>query len=290
MKKRLSVKHLFIPHHTNNQRARLLHPSGLTAVLALVVIMQFLVRQTTTMLPSVLGYASQIPSSEIITLTNTERQQRGLSTLSLSAELTKAAEKKAADMFSKDYWAHVSPVGTQPWFFITEAGYAYRYAGENLARDFTDPQSVVKAWIASPSHKENVLNNRYQEIGVAVVDGKLGGRETTLVVQMFGTKLSAQAAPSGSSVAPKTVKAAEPAKVVKPATLGSVAQPIASPFEISKYFAIIVLGILAFILFIDVVVVNRKNLVRWTSKSVAHFIFVVVIITATAAILRGQIL
>lgn len=284
--------HIFTPHHTNNQRAKLLHPTGLLILLFMIIGIQVILRSTAHYLPQVLGYAAQIPSSEIIRLTNIERQQRGLSELKFDEKLSQAAEKKAVDMFSKDYWAHVSPVGTQPWFFITDAGYSYRYAGENLARDFTDPNSVVQAWLASPSHRENVLNNRYQDIGVAVVDGKLGGRETTLVVQMFGTKLSAQTQPRLTDATSINVKAAEPLPTTrpKPISLGASTNLQVSPFDITKYFALFVLSLLLVVLIIDIFVVNRKNLVRWTSKSLAHLIFVVVIITAAALIVRGQII
>lgn len=293
------LKHLFIPHHTNNQRAKLLHPSSILGIIGFIFIFQIFLRTTSVVYPDVLGYASRIPVSEIVSLTNQERQTRGLSKLTFNSELSNAAAKKAADMFSKNYWAHVSPTGTQPWFFITQEGYTYRYAGENLARDFTSAPDVVAAWIASPSHKENLLSGRYQDIGVAVVDGVLDGRETTLVVQMFGTKLSATNKPSLSDATSISVKAAEPVTTLAPEptkspTVNSYQDISYSPtipqYSVNQYFVIILLSVFALVIAVDIIVVYRKSLMRWTSKSFAHLVFVLVLLIAVAGVLKGQIL
>lgn len=283
--------HLFTPHHSNNQRAKLLHPSSILGVIAFVFVFQFILRTTSNTYPQILGYAASIPTTEVILLTNNERQSRGLPQLKLDPLLSQAAAKKGADMFAKNYWAHVSPTGTQPWFFVSDAGYAYRYAGENLARDFTTASDVVKAWIASPSHKENLLSSRYQDIGVAVIDGKLDGRETTLVVQMFGTKLSSAGSPATTRPGNITVKAAEQTKA-QPAVQSVQTEnpPLLSQFSINQNFVLILLGVFALVILIDLVVVYKKSLVRWTSKSLAHLVFVVILIIAVAGIVRGQII
>src|SRR3989344_8305310 len=145
--------HLFLPHHTNNQRAKLLHPSALSFFIGSFALLQIVISQVASRYPHILGYASQIPPEQIVQLTNQERTQRGLPPLKLDNQLTAAAAQKAGDMFARNYWAHVSPVGTQPWFFVTQAGYTYRFAGENLARDFADSRSIITAWLNSPSHK-----------------------------------------------------------------------------------------------------------------------------------------
>jgi len=139
--------------------------------------------------PNILGTAS-FSALQIINLTNKEREENALSPLSLNQQLTQAANAKAADMFDSDYWAHNSPSGKTPWSFISTAGYKYVFAGENLARDFNDAGSVVNAWMDSPSHRSNLLDKNFKEIGVAVVNGKFSGRESTLVVQMFGSAVS----------------------------------------------------------------------------------------------------
>ena len=134
----------------------------------------------------VLGYATNIFSVELLRDTNTLRAENGLLPLQRSAILEEAAKAKARHMFENDYWAHTSPDGKEPWDFIVASGYEYSYAGENLAVDFDESQEVVKAWEKSHSHRANLLNPNYLEIGFAIMDGELQGRKTTLVVQMFG--------------------------------------------------------------------------------------------------------
>ncbi len=288
-------EHLFLPHHTNNQRAKLLHPSSWTLIILAFVAFQLVLGRASRSLPQILGYASQIPPAEIIRLTNVERQSLGLNPLKEDAQLDQAAAAKAADMFARDYWAHISPIGTQPWAFITAAGYIYRYAGENLARDFSDPNSVVQAWMNSPSHRENLLSDRYTDIGVAVADGTLQGRDTTLVVQMFGTRLSINPAPQTQGTF--TVQAADqiptPTYVLLPTptpVMAAQVTPVVSPFNLTKYLSFAIIGIILLVLIVDIVVVSRRKVDRWTSKSLAHVIFLTILLIAVLITLRGQIL
>ena len=279
------LHHLFLPRESNNWRARLLHPSLILVLIIYVAWSQQLISGVSNRFPQILGFASQIPPEQIISLTNAERQSRGLAPLKLNSDLSQAAQAKAGDMFARDYWAHVSPVGTQPWYFITQAGYTYRYAAENLARDFSDPASIVAAWVTSPSHRENLFSSKYQDIGVAVVDGKLGGRETTLVVQMFGTPLTSQPVVGGA--ASFTVQAEEPAS---PSVALAEAGPVTSPFGVTKVISLAILGLILAVLIIDIVAAGRQKIVRWTSKSLAHFIFLATLLLAALFIWRGQIL
>src|SRR5690606_28313263 len=118
--------------------------------------------------------------------TNKERLKDGLEPLRVDNRLTLAATKKAQDMLANDYWAHTSPQGVSPWEWIKDARYGYSYAGENLAKNFSTAGSVVNAWMHSENHRDNVLNAHYRDVGFGVVDGKLDGQPTTLVVAMYG--------------------------------------------------------------------------------------------------------
>lgn len=273
------LRHLLIPHESNNHRARAIHPMGLSVIIGLYTLVQIGLGWVSRQYPQVLGYASNIAPEEIVRLTNLERKSQGLSEVRLDSSLSAAAAQKAADMIARDYWAHVSPVGTQPWYFVSNSGYAYKYAGENLARDFADPAAVIKAWMNSPTHKENLLSSRYQDIGVAVIDGKLGGRETTLVVQMFGTKLSAT-----SSIL--SVKAAEEAG---PSATRNW-NPVLNRFDIAKSLSIILLIVFSAILVIDVFWISHRKIHRWTSKSLAHLAFMAALLVAVAIVSKGVIL
>lgn len=134
-------------------------------------------------------YASEITPAKILELTNRSRIQEELPALSVSTELSKAAEAKAHDMFLYDYFAHTSPKGIDPWYWIKKSGYEYEYAGENLAMDFLSAEAVHQALINSATHRANILNSHYKEIGIAAVSGEFENRTTTIVVEMFGSRI-----------------------------------------------------------------------------------------------------
>ncbi|MCC7356672.1 MAG: hypothetical protein IT410_03590 [Candidatus Doudnabacteria bacterium] len=123
--------------------------------------------------------------------TNYQRKQDGLQKLKLNPLLNQAAQLKLSDMFKQQYFEHESPSGVGPSDLADEVGYAYVIVGENLALgNFENDQALVEAWMNSPGHRENILNDRYEEIGIAVGKGLYEGREVWLAVQSFGTPLS----------------------------------------------------------------------------------------------------
>ncbi|KKQ25656.1 MAG: hypothetical protein US62_C0015G0024 [Candidatus Woesebacteria bacterium GW2011_GWA1_37_8] len=184
--------HYFYPGSSNDHKAKALHADSIFAIASLLLAFQLLLRSFPAIGIRILGYASNIPPEKIIELTNKKRADAGLPALTYNPTLAIAAKAKGENMLANDYWAHTAPDGTEPWAFFATAGYKYKYAGENLARDFSNPESAIEAWMASNSHKENILSTRYKEIGVAVVEGDLAGSDTTIIVQLFG-------APSGTS-------------------------------------------------------------------------------------------
>jgi hypothetical protein len=230
------LRHLFIPHYSNNQKAKLLHSSTLLGIALILLFLQVFLHFLPKAGVRVLGYASNISIDEVLRLTNQKRQEAGLSPLKLDPVLSQAAKNKGEDMLAKDYWAHVSPDGVEPWKFFIDAGYKYRYAGENLARDFSNASSAVDAWMASPSHRENMLSPKYEEIGLAVVEGDLNGVDTTIIVQFFGTRMAgggevspvAQKQEQKPAVASVNVKE-EKLPVPQP-TQAPVSQPESTPF------------------------------------------------------------
>ena len=82
------------------------------------------------------------------------------------------------------------PAGKDPWYWIKQSGYAYKAAGENLAINFTDAKEQQSAWMKSQTHRDNILNAQYQETGVAVIEGKIKGKNALVTVQLFGTPLA----------------------------------------------------------------------------------------------------
>lgn len=119
--------------------------------------------------------------------TNKARADSNLPPLVRSSVLDDAATRKAHDMVQEGYFAHYSPAGISPWHWFDEVGYTYAYAGENLAVHFTDSKDVVEAWLKSPTHRANIEQATYQEIGIGTARGRFEGFDTIFVVQLFGT-------------------------------------------------------------------------------------------------------
>lgn len=160
--------------------------------------------------PRVLGFATDVSIDDVLRFTNQQRQAAGANQLEIDEKLQAAADAKARNMFEEDYWSHATPDGVEPWAFIEETGYSYSHAGENLAKNFRTSSGVVQGWMNSPGHRDNLLNEDYDEIGVAVRNGILEGEETTLVVAMYGqeatTATTASAQSAGSTSAPELAR------------------------------------------------------------------------------------
>lgn len=149
--------------------------------------------------------ASDITPQEVVTLVNEERAKVSVPALVVNEKLTQAAEAKAEDMAREEYFAHTSPKGLTPWYWIEKSGYMYRYAGENLAIRFTDAKEQNKAWMDSPKHRENIVSVKYQETGVAVRTITLqDGAPSVLTVEMFGTR-SGQVLASSTQATTQTI-------------------------------------------------------------------------------------
>ena len=316
-----TVYHYLIPHSTNNHKAKALHSKTIFFVVLFLLLFQISISY---ILPrsgvGILGYASSIPVDEVIHLTNQKRGDAGLSPLAYNASLTQAAQAKGEDMLARGYWAHVAPDGSEPWIFFINAGYNYRYAGENLARDFTNSASTVDAWMASPTHKDNLLSANYSEIGVAVVEGDLNGVDTTIVVQLFGAKHAdvvsedvAESSAAATQIAeivasPVPARAAStaiasPEPVPTPAPL-FIEQPtvaaqtidvndgqvLVSPFIATKTLSLVVTGFLLVILVIDAVVISRRRIARVSGRTFAHMAFIGMIIAVALVLKAGRVI
>ena len=163
-----------------------------------------------------------VVSAILVELANGDRVANALGSLTVNPRLVEAAQAKANDMAARGYFAHASPEGLDSWYWFEKAGYEYDYAGENLAMDFSDSGAVERAWMASPTHRDNILNGKYTEIGIATADGVYLGRTTTFVVQMFGASSIALAEEGNSASAPAYAAREEPLEPSTPPALAEV--------------------------------------------------------------------
>ena len=131
---------------------------------------------------------AQLTSAGVFYWTNENRRQNGsLPPLRENDVLDAMANSKLKDMFDQQYFEHISPDGKGPAQLANQFHYDYVMIGENLALgNFKNDEGLLTAWMNSPGHRANILNTRYDEIGIAVGKGMFEGRETWLAVQEFG--------------------------------------------------------------------------------------------------------
>lgn len=307
------LHHLFTPQTTNNYRARILHHR----IIALFIVFFFsagiLMSVTKTNFPQVLGISSDVSIEQLLVLTNQKRQENGLGVLTLDERLNQAAVNKGNDMLAKGYWAHISPDGTTPWVFIKGAGYAYTYAGENLARGYTNSPDVVNAWMASDSHRQNMLSANYSNVGFAVVSGSLNGEDTVLVVEMFGTsnlatvpvnseneEITEVAKASENPVVESVVTTTENKEdkaVPKEETTKTIAKettpeikPLINAETFSSNIAQIAITIFIFVFILDMVIIERKKILRFVGHNLDHVMFLGLILALILVLLKGYII
>lgn len=161
-----------------------------------IVFSVFLLAWRPVIKTNVLSYATELSRGGLLEATNNKRNENGRGALQLSDKLNKAAQAKANDMAVKNYWSHNTPEGKSPWVFIDKTGYNYSKAGENLAYGFSSSDSTISGWMNSNSHRENLLDNNYQEVGFGYAnapDFQNDGPET-VVVALYATPISGTSA------------------------------------------------------------------------------------------------
>ncbi len=186
------LKKYFFPHKHNDYKPHLLRRESTIIILfSIIVIELFFLVQVFVVFDKTNFLASVLPGV-LTTLTNEERAQNNAEPLIENDLLTKAAKLKAEDMASRGYFAHNSPDGKTPWYWLDQVGYKYSMAGENLAVNFFESRDVAEAWMDSPSHRANIVKKNYKEIGIGVATGTFEGRNTVFVAQFFGTPMVKQ--------------------------------------------------------------------------------------------------
>ena len=304
------LHHFFLPRHTNNYRAGVLHHKILLSFIIFFFSAGFLMSYLRTNFPSVLGTFADISNQQLLLLTNQKREENGLPDLTMNDNLSVAASNKASDMFGKDYWAHNAPDGTTPWFFIKGAGYNYIYAGENLARGFNTAPDVINAWMESPGHRKNMLSSNYQNVGFAVSTGKLSGEDTVLVVEMFGSISYAPPAIAKEPEKPATVVVASGSSAtiakVDTETLGAekmdnykskivVANSLAQikPLINSETFSLVSIRLIMFmfmsIFILDMIVVERKKVLRFVGHNLDHLFLFSLVLLVIIVLAKGVV-
>src|SRR3989344_1539982 len=226
-----SAKNSFVPGLLN---ARAFFYYGLLVFIVTVIIFSPL----TKTLPYRV-FLANLSGQLILDDVNPQRTSGSLAPLRVDPLLSDAARMKAEDMIARNYFSHLGPNGELPWVWFDRLGYKYSAAGENLAIDFSDPNALVSAWMASPTHAANIRNGTFSDVGIGLADGVFQGRKTTIVVMFLGQKaiIKTQAVTNTENVVPpttinsnvsNTTNVSVPAPAVSGATVAVEQVPVAT--------------------------------------------------------------
>lgn len=310
---------ILFPHESNNFRPKILHLKSLFYLVIFFFAAGLLLGSFKTSFPQVLGISANISVQDLVNIANQRRSENGLGPLVLNQQLSQAAAGKARDMLTQNYWSHNSPDGKTPWIFIKDAGYNYISAGENLARGYTSAPDIVNAWMASPEHRKNQLSADFKDVGFAVEEGVLGGEDTVLIVEMFGSS-----SPSIASVetptqptpviqnqlpVPTFSPSATPTSIPTPIEQKSISQvaennipgtpslliasvkkePIIKTDVLSKDIAYLITALLLMILISDLAYIERRKIIRFVGHNLDHIFFLTFILILISILAKGVI-
>lgn len=249
-------------HHRHSKEYKHVYWPYLPLMLAsvLLLIVSFMPRQTKG---STLAYATGLSPANLLNATNHERTRDKKTALELNVQLSQAAQAKAQDMVTRNYWSHKTPDGKDPWVFIDQAGYQYTKAGENLAYGFLNSADTVNGWMNSTSHRDNMLDENYTQVGFGYANAPdfLGKGEETIVVALYARPLGLGLA-TGVNEEPAPT-AVQPAKAVTKAEALFGSNLAWAPFSIGVVSGAAAMGLL---------VNHGLRLHRFIRKSKRHFV------------------
>ena len=118
---------------------------------------------------------------EVLDLVNKNREETGIKTLKTYSKLQQIAKLKAVDIVTNNYFSHNSPTLGTPFEMLKAYGIDYKISGENLAGNINS-ERAVNAWMNSESHRENILEEKFDYTGICVIDSEVYGK---IFVQVF---------------------------------------------------------------------------------------------------------
>ncbi|MES3005819.1 MAG: CAP domain-containing protein [Patescibacteria group bacterium] len=224
------LKKVFIPHEGNNHHPHFWRDNSVALLLAIVLVVELGVFAQSFLIFNKDSSLAAILPGVLTLLTNDQRVSNNAPKLVENKLLAEAARLKAEDMAKKGYFAHNSPEGYLPWYWLDRVGYSYAHAGENLAVNYTDSKDVVDAWMNSPTHRANIVKSIYTETGIGMAEGVYKGKQAIFVAQFFGTPgvavipvVAKSIASSTTTTSPVKKTVSKPAVVITKTASSSVA-------------------------------------------------------------------
>lgn len=141
--------------------------------------------------PSALARVTPHPdfADTVMTLVNRERTAAGCLALTPHDALIQAARAHSQDMAVHGFISHEGSDGRTPAQRVQDAGYQFQIVAENVAAGRLTPEGAVQGWMASPEHRDNILNCGLRETGVGVVEAPDDPTYGIYWTQLFATPL-----------------------------------------------------------------------------------------------------
>lgn len=119
--------------------------------------------------------------NELLAMINLERTKNNLPEFKIDEAIQNVAKTKAQDLVKNNYFSHISPTYGTPFEMLRDFNITYKTASENIAGN-SNIKSAFDAWMASDSHKNNILSNEYNYTGLAVENSIAYGK---IIVELF---------------------------------------------------------------------------------------------------------
>ena len=110
----------------------------------------------------------------IVCFINVKRHQHKLPKLDENSRLNRSAQGWTNVMVAHRYFSHGADFAAR----ISAVGFDWSNVGENIATGYKTPAAVVRAWMASMGHCQNILNPVYRYVGTGVSDSSIAGYST----------------------------------------------------------------------------------------------------------------
>jgi hypothetical protein len=220
------LKNFLFANNSNDYHPGILKTSSIAGIIALFVIYHII---SSIFFPVAKTVASDLTVGNILEAINRERSIRNLLTLNPHDALSRAAQIKSDDMISRNYFSHTDPEGNYIWPTITSQGYTpYLQLGENLAIEFYNTESLVSAWMNSPTHRANIVNEGFKDQGMGLAFGNQNQAQYfSAITNTFGALItSKKTTPPPPAPSPAPIAKNPPQPVAKPAPLPTTPPPV----------------------------------------------------------------
>jgi uncharacterized protein YkwD len=159
------------------------------ALAAIIVLLGLALPGATLARPDATGWApgmfGPLAERELVALTEETRAAAGLERVQVDAALASVARWRSRDMVERGYFSHDIPAVGNVFRRLEATGYCYELAGENIGWDVhadrAAPAAIQAMFLESPGHRRNVLDARWDVVGIGAFKAADGRKMWTVL-------------------------------------------------------------------------------------------------------------